>query len=325
MANRIVRNTAILAKIETTYGVDSTPTGAANAMLPSSISINPINAQNVDRDVIRSYMGGSEQLLGTRYVELSFTAELAGAGTVATAPAWGVLLRACGMAQVITATFRIDYVPVSTGIESATIYWYDDGVVHKIARARGNATISMKAGGRPEMNFKFTGLYSTPSAAAMPTIDTSSSKVPQIVTDANSGDVIFGGTHVTTTAPAITGGTAYPSQGLELDLGNSINFTPLLGGETVDLTQRSVTGKVTLDLTAAQEVSLMQAVELGTLQTVGLSHGTVANVTKAMVWLPAVQLINPQKTDVNGKRLVSFDMRCTPLVGNDQIRVITSF
>ncbi len=325
MANRIVRNTAILAKIETTYGVDAVPTGAANAMLVSGLSINPINAQNVDRDVIRPYLGASEQLLGTRYVEMSFTVELAGAGTVATAPAWGALMRACGMAEVITATFRADYVPISTAFESVSIYWYDDGLLHKATGVRGTVTLSLKAGGRPEMAFKFTGIYSTPTAAANPSVTLTAFKVPQVVVDANSGDVIFGGTHVTTTAPAITGGTAYPSQGLELDLGNSVNFTPLLGGETVDLTQRSVSGKVTLDLTAAQEATFMQAVELGTLQTVGLMHGTVPNVTKVGIWLPAVQLINPQKTDVNGKRLVSFDMRCTPLVGNDEIRVITSF
>lgn len=325
MANRIIRNTAILAKIEATYALDPTPTGAANAMLVSGLSITPINAQNVDRDVIRPYLGASEQLLGTRYVEMSFTVELAGAGTVATAPAWGALMRACGMGEVITATFRVDYVPVSTAFESVTIYWHDDGVLHKATGVRGNATISMKSGGRPEMNFKFTGIYSTPTAVANPTVVLTAFKTPQVVVDANSGDVMFGGTHTTTVAPAITGGTAYPSQGLEIDLGNSVSFTSLLGGETVNLTQRSVTGKVTLDLTAAQEVTLMTAVEAGTLQTIGLSHGTVANTTKAMVWLPAAQLINPQKADDNGKRLVSFDIRATPLTGNDEIRVITSF
>lgn len=325
MANRIARNTAVLAKIETTYGTDSVPTGAANAMLVSNLSGNPINASNVDRDVLRPFLGASEQLLGTRYSELSFTVELAGAGTVATAPAWGALMRACGLGEVITATFRVDYVPVSTGIESVSIYWYDDGVLHKLTGARGNCSISMKAGGRPELQFKFTGIYSTPTAAANPSVTLTAFKTPQVVVDANSGDVMFGGTHTTTTAPAITGGTAYPSQGLELDLGNSVNFTPMLGGETVDLTQRAVSGKVTLDLTAAQEATFMQVVELGTLQTVGLMHGTVANTTKAGIWLPGVQLINPQKTEVNGKRLISFDMRCTPLVGNDEIRVITSF
>ena len=46
---RYVRNTVVLAKVESTYGTDSTPTGTANSMLVSNLSINPLNAGNVDR------------------------------------------------------------------------------------------------------------------------------------------------------------------------------------------------------------------------------------------------------------------------------------
>lgn len=324
MANRLIRNTAILVKAEGTYGTDSTPTGSTDAMLVSNLSINPINASNVDRDIIRPYLGGSEQLLGTRFVEMGFDIEFVGSGTVATAPAWAAPLLACGLAQVLTATIRADYVPVSTAFPSVTIYWYDDGVLHKATGCRGNVRVMMKAGERPMLSFSFTGIYSSPSAVTNPSVTLTAFKTPQVVVDANSGDVTFGATHSTSLAPAFSGGTVYPSQGLELDFGNSVNFTPLLGGETVDITQRSVTGKITLDLTAAQEVSLLGVVELGTLTTVGLLHGTVANL-KSGVWLPSVQLINPSKAEVNGKRLVSFDMRCVPNAGNDEARLITSY
>ncbi|MCU0963535.1 MAG: hypothetical protein MUF08_00425 [Burkholderiaceae bacterium] len=324
MANRIVRNTAILLKEEVTYGVDPTPTGAVNALLVSNLSINPLNAQNVDRNIIRPYLGGSEQLLGTRYVECGFDLELAGAGTVATAPAWAAAVLSCGFAQTLTATIRADYTPVSTAFKSCTIYWYDDGVLHKATGCRGTFTVNMRVGERPVASFRFTGIYSTPTAAANPSVTLTSWKTPMVVTDANTQDTTFGATHSTTLAPAFTGGTVYPSQGIELDVGNSINFTALLGGETVDLTQRSVTGKVTLDLTAAQEVTLTSAVEAGTTQTLGLLHGTVAN-QKVGLWMPAVQLINVQKADVNGKRMVSFDLRVLPSAGDDELRIITSF
>ena len=79
--SRLIRNTAILAKTETVYGVDAVPTGAANALLVSNLSINPLNAQNVDRNNIRPYLGGDEQLVGSRYVEMGFDVELVGAGT----------------------------------------------------------------------------------------------------------------------------------------------------------------------------------------------------------------------------------------------------
>ena len=119
----------------------------------------------------------------------------------------------------------------------------------------------------------------------------------------------------------LTGGTGYPSQGLEIDLGNSVNFTPLLGGETIDVAQRESTGKLQLDLTAAQEVTFLGNVKANTLQSVGLMHGTVAGY-KTMLFLPSVQLINPTKVDVNGKLMCGYDLRVLPLTGNDEIKIV---
>ena len=108
MATRYIRNTAILAKIESTYGTDSTPTEVANALLVSNVSINPLSAANVDRDLVRPYMGASEQLVGTAYIDLSFDIELSGAGTAGTAAAYGPLLRACGFAETLSASVRAE-------------------------------------------------------------------------------------------------------------------------------------------------------------------------------------------------------------------------
>jgi hypothetical protein len=324
MPNRLIRKTAILAKKEVTYGTDPVPTGGANAMLVSNLSINPINAQNVARDIIRPYLGGSEELIGTRYVEMGFFVELAGAGTVAVAPAWAPLLEACGFNEVLTATIRADYVPVSDSLDSLTIYWYDDGVLHTATGCRGTATIMLKVGERPGFQFQFTGLYNTPTEDTAPALTLTAWKTPQVVTDQFTGDLTFGATHNAVLAPAFTGGTVYPSQGLELDLTNSVNFTPLLGGETVDLTQRDVKGKVTLDVTAAQEVALLANVEAATLTSLGLIHGTLSN-RRVGVFMPTVQLINPQKAELNGKRMISYDLRVVPSAGDDEIRIIASF
>ena len=324
MPNRLVRNTAILLKTETTSGTDAVPTGTSDALLVSNVSVTPINANLVNRELIRPYLGGSEQLVGTRYAQISFDLEIAGSGTVATAPAWASALRACGMAQTLTATVRADYTPVSSNFESATIYHFDDGIRHTFTGCRGEVTIKFNQGERPMLSLSFTGLYTTPSAAALPTVTLTAWRTPQVVCEANTNDLTLGGTHSTSVTPAITGGTAVPSQGIEISLGNSVNFNPMLGGEDVQISQREVTGKITLDLSAAQEVTYMQQVESATLTTVGLIHGTVAN-TRAMLWLPSVQLVNPSKAEVNGKRLISFDLRALPISGNDEVRLVTSF
>jgi hypothetical protein len=321
---RLIRKTAILAKIETTSGVDAIPTGALNALLVSKLSINPLNAQNVDRDIIRAYLGGSEQLVGPAYMECGFDLELVGSGTAGTAPAWGACMRAIGFAEVLTATTRVDYVPISQAFESITIYWYDDGVLHKLVGARGTATLSMTVGEKPVMSFKFVGIDGGTTAAGSPATTLTAWRIPQVVCEANTGDITLGATHITTSAPVLTAGTPYPSQGLTVDLGITTPFQALLGGETVDITDRKVTGSVKLDLTAAQEVAFLTDVKAAALTSIGLSHGTVVG-DKVLVWMPNVQRSEPTKEELNGKRLCGYKLNINPLTGNDEIRIVTSF
>lgn len=324
MANRQVRDCAILVKIESTYGVDSVPTGGANAMLVSNQSVNPLQANNVDRALVRPFLGGSEQIVGTRYKEVSFDVEAVGSGTAGTAPAWGPLLRACAMAETLIAVTRVDYLPITNAQESVTIYYFDSGVLHKLTGARGTYTLMMKSGDLPKFSFRFQGLDGGDTAVANPSVTLTGFLTPEAVIDANSGDVTFGATCSPTGAPALAGGTVYPSTGLEIDIANGVNFTPLLGGETVDVTDRQATAKLMLDLTSAQEVAFMATVKAATAQSLGLQHGTVTG-RKLLVFMVGTQLINPSKGEINGKRMVGYDLRVNPSAGNDELRIVTSF
>jgi len=321
---RLIRKTAILAKLETTYGVDATPTGAANALVVSNLSINPLKADNVSRDIIRSYLGNSEQLVGTAYVEMGFDVELVGSGAAGVAPAWGPLMRAIGFAETIVASTRVDYTPISDTFESATIYWYDDGILHKGLGARGTATMDLSVGKKPVISFKFLCLDGGSSTAALPSTTLSAFKVPQIVTNANSGQLTIGATHTASGAPALTGGTPYPSQGLMIDLGITTGYKSLIGGESISLSDRKITGSVKMELTAAQEVAMLGEVKLATLSSFGLVHGTVAN-NKVMVFMPAVQKTDPTKEEINGERLIGYKLNMMPVSGNDELRIVTSF
>lgn len=320
MATRYLRNTVILAKIESTYGTDSTPTEAANAVLLSNVEITPLKSNNVDRALIRPYMGGSEQLLGALSVELTFEVELAGSGTAGTAPAYAPLLRACGFVETLTASVRAEYNLTTPVTDSITIYGFWDGAKHILRGCRGNVAIALSSGGRPLLKFKFEGLDGGTTAASPSTVTLTNWKTPLVVYEPNTGDVTLGCTYTAAT-PTLTGGTSYPSKGLEIDLGNSVNYIPLLGGESVEITDRSCTGSMQLDLTAAQEVSFLTAVKANTTQSIGLMHGTVAG-NKAMVFMPNVQLINPKKVDLTGKLMIGFDMRILPSSGNDELKIV---
>lgn len=80
-----------------------------NALLVANLTINPLKANNVSRDLVRPFFGGSEQLVGTATVEVSFDVELAASGTAGTTPAWGPLLLGCAFAEAVTAGSRVDY------------------------------------------------------------------------------------------------------------------------------------------------------------------------------------------------------------------------
>lgn len=320
MATRYLRNTVILAKLEATYGVDPTPTEAANAILISDVNITPLASQNVDRNLVRPYMGGSEQLIGTTSVEISFSVEFAGAGAAGTAAPYGPLLRACGFAETLTSSVRAEYNLVTPVVDSVTLYGFWDGAKHVIRGCRGSFAIDLTSGNRPLLQFKFTGLDGGITAASPSALTLSGFKTPLVVSEPNTGDVTLGCTYTAAT-PTLTGGTGYPSQGLSLDLGNAVQYIPLLGGESVDITDRSVSGAFVLDLTAANEVTFITNVKANSIQSVGLMHGTVAGY-KVMIFMPAVQLVNPQKVNVNGKLMIGFDLRILPSSGNDELKLV---
>lgn len=315
---RYIRNTVVTAKVEATPGTDALPTGLADAVLVSDMSITPLDAANIDRNNIKGYFGANEQLVGPASVKTSYTVELAGSGTAGTAPALGDLLLGCAMAEgVLADPVRVEYTPVSTGLKTLTNYYYDDGVLHKLFGVMGDFTLTAKVGERPVLKFDYTGLDGGISEA-MTAGTFTEWKAPVAMTKANVTDITLGATYA---LGALTGGTPYNSTGLELKSGNAVNFTPMLSKEDVDITNREVTGSFELELTAAQEVAFMAQVKANTKQSLALTIGKVAGNT-VIIFMPAAQLTNPKKAELNGKRLIGYDFRAIPVAGNDELRLV---
>lgn len=314
---RLIRNTAIMAKIETTPGVDAVPTGVANALLISDASFD-ISYNNVDRNLIKGFMGADAQLAGTRFVQMSFSVEIAGSGAAGTAPAYGPLLKACAMAEVVTAGSRVEYSPVSTGLQSLTIYYHDDGVQHKALGCMGTVQLSMGEGERPLFKFTFTGLDGGTTATSNPSLTLTNWKAPVVINDLNTGDIKLGSTY---SAGAISGGTPYASRGLSLDLGNEVKQIALLGGQSVDITNRTASGSMQLELSAADEVSFFTDVNANTLTSLSFEHGTAAGA-KVIFHAPSVQRVNPKHADYEGRVHLSYDLRLIPVSGNDELRIV---
>lgn len=318
---RIIKRTVILLKIETTPGVDAVPTGAANAMYVADLTITPLDATNIELNYVRPYFGASESLVGPASIKCSFKVYLGGSGTAATAPAWGQALQAAAMAETLGLTVpnRVEYQTVSDLLKTVTIYWYDDGVLHKLLGAFADLELMANSGEAPAYKFSFTGIDGGISAATNPATVLTAWKTPPPVTKATVTDLTFGCTY---SAGALVGGTQMSSKGLSLSFGHQVAFNALLSNETVVLTDRKVSGKIMVDLTAAQEVANMALVKANTLQGLGFIVGSVSG-NRTLHFMPAVQLIKPTKEDFNGQRLIGYELRVLPVSGNDEYRCVS--
>ena len=120
----LTRKRLLLAEIESTYGTDPSP-GAADAVLVRDLNITPAQSDVVNRDLVRPYLGASEQLLANTRVECTFSVELAGSGAAGTAPRFGSVLKACGLAETAVT-------PAVTGTATA-------GALNSITLAVGSS------------------------------------------------------------------------------------------------------------------------------------------------------------------------------------------
>jgi len=315
-----LRNTVILAKAETTEGTDSVPTGASNALLVANCTIDPWISQNAKRDLVRGYFGGSQELVGPGYVRVAFDIELAGAGTATTAPPWSALMLACGYAGTAGASWY-EHNPVSTfgASSSASIYYYLDGELHKLLGARGSWEMSGMVGERPVLRFTFIGKDGGVTAAANATPTLTAWQTPVVVSNDNSGQIKLGGSY---SSGAISGGTGYTHKGLSLSSGNAVQFQPLVGTETVPITQREIKGQAALDLTAAQVASFHTDIKANTTTTFSWQHGSAAG-NIVIFYGPVVQRVDPAIENLNGQALRGMGLRFCPSSGNDELKIIT--
>lgn len=106
----------VLAKLESVYGTDPTPDGS-DAMLVGNLNPNPLNAELVQRNLIRPYFGNSDTLIAQASSAIEFEVELAGSGIRGNAPAWARLLKACGFGETINTTA----VTIAVASEVATV------------------------------------------------------------------------------------------------------------------------------------------------------------------------------------------------------------
>lgn len=367
------RKRLILAKTETTYGVDSVPTGSANAMLVKNLDVVPIQAELVSRDLIRPFYGNSEQLLATIFATASFEVEFVGSGTVGLAPAYDPLLKACGftvapvtaaltsitrMGSVATATLnahgyavgdkvvisgatqteyngtvtitavtsntfnyavtgtpvspatgapvvtiRQDYTPVSSGFQSCTLYFNNDGVQHILRGCYGTFEVSLSVRQIPVFRFSFTGLYTQPTDVAQPAADFTRFMIPQIANTQNTpGFSLYGYSALLESS--------------SMQLGNDVQYITLIGSESVRLLDRRPAGTLVFEAPTMAQKDFFTEIRNSNPGAMILSHGSKSGF-KVALNAPNVLLGNPTYQDSNGTQMLSVPFTINPTLGND--------
>ena len=303
----LTRRRTILVEPELTYGTDPLPVGTANAILVRNMNITPLNAEVVSRDLVRPYLGNSEQIIASKYVTIEFEVEIQGSGTAGTAPAWGALLKACGMAEA-DGVSDVVYTPVSSGFGSATIYFNVDGVLHKITGARGTVEFNITARQIPFMSFSFTGLYNAVTDAALPTVDYAAFKTPIAANTTNTTNFEF---------------FSYAGvlESLTFNVNNTVNYRDLIGSQSVVITDRAVTGTAVFEAPLTATKDFFAAALDSALGNLTITHGTVSGY-KVKIDSTRIDISNPTYTDNDGVHMLSVPFVAVPSSsGNDEFSI----
>lgn len=190
-----LRLEGLLAKEETTYGTDPTPTVGDNGIRVVGRIWEGLQPQwafpNQRTDVVSNSL--VEIAPGDpkgRIVSMTFVVPLIGAGAAYSSstpvrPDVDPLLRACGMSRThddTTSSETVSYALADTAHSSCTVWAYAAGDLLKIVGCRGNFTWDATAGGLGQITFELSGLLSTaPAETSVPAITYDSVTPPAAV------------------------------------------------------------------------------------------------------------------------------------------------
>jgi hypothetical protein len=304
----LTRKRLLLAKIEGTYGSDPTPVGT-DAVLVSNLSIQPLQLELKDRELILGYLGNTEKVVGQRLVGVSFDVEIAGSGTAGTAPKWSALMQACGFSETIVATTSVTYAPISTGFKGVTLYYFADGVRHKVTGCRGSWSMSLQAGEIPKISFEYTGLFNAPTDESQPTLTYSNQADPVVVNSAN-------------TTPIKVHNYAACLESFSLSVANETPFRQLAGcTQQVMITDRKPEGEVTIEAPTIAGKNFFTAASGQTLDEFSWTHGTTAGNIVTFT-APTCNLGSPEYEDSDGIIMLKLPFMPIPTsAGNDEFTI----
>ncbi|MFM2042122.1 MAG: hypothetical protein RLY86_698 [Pseudomonadota bacterium] len=253
----------VLLKTEATYGTNSTPTAAANAVKTVSAQITPVEGDEVVLEIDNQAMGAPKAELAGIHVQVSFDVPLSGSGTAGTAPSWGAVLRACGFAETVTVGTDVAYTPINTGHESASLIFQMKGVIHTIVGFRAKAALRAAA-----KNYLFLQVS---GRGLLRPITSGPGSLPA-ATYTGARELLVGSANTDFSLDAATPGL----QELTVDLGNEPQGRFLVGQESIELPDPVPVGTANFEDPGMASKDWFAIAAAATPVAMSLVHGTVA-------------------------------------------------
>ena len=296
---KLHRKRSILAKAESSYGSDPTPTGSANYVQVIDLNIEPIVSDEVSRDLIRPYMGNYEVIPANTRVNVTFDVEMSGSGSAGTAPKYGAILKACGLSETVVSSTSVTYAPVTTPSDSVTLFVNYDGIRHKVTGARGTFSLNCEVNNIPRISVSLTGIFNAPTDTALPTVTVSNQASPLIFKNGSTSNfAIFG--------------FAAALQSWNLDFNNEVIYRELVGGtKEVLITDRRPSGTAVIESPALSAHNFFTDYTGTSTGTNTWLHGTTAG-NKITVSCPQTDLGQPSYEESDGITMLSLPFMATP-------------
>lgn len=306
----------ILAKVETTYGTDASPTNALNAIKCGNLNITPLDVETVERNIVQPFFGANQKIIVSKKVSIDFEVELSGSGIAGTAPHYGVLMKACAFAETVAAGISVTYNPITLSSvtqagTSVSIYFQRDGIKHVLLGARGSFSVDLTVKTLPKIKFNFTGLLGTITDSALSTTGLAYvAAIPVAVSTTN-------------TTPVTIYGFTPTLESFTIDVANDVKQRILVGSETVIISDRAPKGTLKIEAPTLATKDFFNLAQTSTLGTFSIKHGqTAGNIVTFSTHSVGMAIEAPKYATNEGVDMLDMSYSLIPsTTGNDELTI----
>jgi hypothetical protein len=202
------------------------------------------------------------------------------------------------------------YTPVSSAFQSATIYCFYEGQIHKITGCMGNVQFTAEAGQFGSAQFTFTGQYNDPVRGDLPTSPVVETSVPHQVELAQLNFEL---------ARDLKAQSYSIDMGITIQPRDSVSHSDGYFG--TQYTGRRPTGGLNPEMVYEDETPFWRILSQG---KICCFHGRVGTELNNMVRFMSngVQLSAINYADRNSNRVYDMSMQFVSNIGDDELRIV---